>query len=651
MKEMKELVKKLNAAAKTYYSEQESIMSDKEYDALYDQLLQMEQDTGEILPDSPTRRVGYEVVSELKKVQHEYPALSLDKTKDPDALCRWLQDRNGILSWKLDGLTAVATWENGKLLHLVTRGNGQVGEDVTHNAPYIDGLPMEIMETGHVVVRGEVLISYPDFEKINLEIENPDERYKNPRNLASSSLRLMDSFTASKRRMQFRAFELVTPEKPTIENAFHWMKQQEIEHVAYQKVKSGTVKHAVDIWDSCMKGGLMDLPTDGLVLAYDDIAYGRSLGTTGKFPKHSIAFKWADDTVETKLLKVEWSASRSGLINPVAVFEPVELEGTTVTKASLHNLSYLKELELGYGDTVTVYKANKIIPQLDENLTHNGDFIHIPEYCPVCGEKTVRKTNTSGSSEFLHCTNAACPAKHAGRFVRMAERDALNIKGVSKSILERLAGMGMLKTFEDIFYLQQYKDTLISLDGFGEKSYENMIRSIKDCRHTTFRQFFYALGIPGAGHDVAKILEKHLDQPQDTLPDLIQADDALQQLVQMDGIGEITAKTIVNWFTEHMTEYSQLKAELIFDTTGNVSEKNLTGITFVITGSLTQYENRDALKAEIERRGGKVSGSVSKKTDYLINNDTESTSGKNKKAKELGIPVISEADFQNRFLL
>ncbi len=643
---MKHLVERLNEAAKAYYNGQESPLSDKEYDALYDKLLRMEKETGIILPDSPTQRVGFEVVSELKKVSHEYPALSLDKTKSREELKNWLSNQEGVLSWKLDGLTAVATYDNGHLIQLVTRGNGEVGKDVTHNAKYIKGLPMQIAYDGHMVVRGEVLISYPDFEKINTEIEDPNAKYKNPRNLASSSLQLFDSSIAAKRHMHFRAFEVVHPVLKTVADALEWLETMKIDHVAFWKVNAETIFRIIEILERCVNKNLMDDPTDGLVLTLNDIAYGKALGTTGKFPKNSIAFKWKDDAVETIIHSIEWSASRTGLINPVAVFEPVELEGTTVSRASLHNIQYINNLQLGLNDRITVYKANKIIPQVQDNLTKKGKLFKIPEKCPVCGKPTVRKFNEDHTSEFLYCTNEECPAKHVGRYTRLVERDALNVKGLSAARIEQLVNLGYLREFADLYHLEKHKEQLVAMEGSGEKSYQNMINAIEASRTTTFRQLFYSLGIQGAGHDVAKILESHLQEPkEENLLLLARRRDAFMLLTSYDGIGSVTADSIIQWFRDHADEYRRLCQELTIMKPAAQTKQDLTGKVFVITGKLESYQNRDALKSEIEARGGKVSGSVSKNTSYLINNDVTSSSGKNKKAKELGIPIISEKEF------
>lgn len=650
MEVMKALVEKLNEAAKAYYSGKESTLSDKEYDSLYEQLRMLESEAGIILPNSPTVRVGYEAVTELRKEKHEYPALSLDKTKDRDVLKQWLGAKEGILSWKCDGLTAVATWDDGKLTCLSTRGNGFIGENVTHNAPCIQGLPIRIKEKGHIVVRGEVVISYQDFEKINEEIENIDDKYKNPRNLAASSLRLLDSAEASKRKMRFEGFELVFRKEQfdTVEKSLEWMQSQGMNVVEHKVVDATTLLSVMEGFETALNENRVLCPTDGLVLTYNDVSYGKSLGVTGKFAKHSMAFKWNDDSVETILKDVEWSASRTGLINPVAVFESVELEGTTVSRASVHNLKYLQDLELGYGDTITVYKANKIIPQVEDNLTRNGNLIKVPDTCPVCGSPTVREFNTDNTSEFLYCPNALCPAKLVGRFTRLVERDALNVKGLSESTIKQFLQCGFLKQFSDLYHLDRFKDELLSMKGFGEKSYDNMQKAIENSRKTTFKQLFYALGIQGAGHDVAKILEKNMEMPYETyLMKLATTVNGKEKLLQMEGIGETTANAIIDWFYEHLTEYRDLCKELdIENEETETSLQDFAGKTFVITGKLESYSNRNMLKEEIESRGGKVSGSVSKNTNYLINNDVHSTSGKNKKAKELGVVIISEKQYK-----
>lgn len=654
---MEKLVKKLNKAAKAYYSEGKSIMSDQEYDALYDQLVQLEKNTGVILPDSPTLRVGYEVVSKLKKVMHKYPALSLNKTKSEEELKEWLGNQEGILSYKMDGLTGVAVYRNdsnnlnqASLYSLVTRGNGSCGEDVTHNSKYIANLPqvlpIKLAEGQEFIVRGEIIISYKDFEKIN---EMSDEKYMNPRNLASSSVRLMDSYIASQRHMQFIAFEAVsckneTLNMKTLHETFEYLDKLGFKVVDYLKVSKMDLQQAMNK----MLPDLIDLPVDGLVLEYDDILFGKSLGTTKKFPKNAIAFKWKDEAQTTILRSIEWSASRTGLINPIALFDPVEIEGTIVQRASLCNITEMERLGIGDNDKtkLDIIKANMIIPKCI-HADGDGKF-DIPEFCPVCGCKTIIKNGKDGDTKSLYCVNPNCAAKHIGKFTRLVERDGLNVKGVSEAVIESLVDHGYLKQPADIFHLENYKDDIIKMDGFGERSYNNMISAIDKARSTTFRQFFYALGIPGTGHDVGKILENHIEAPYDlSLLRLATTMNARETLISLNGIGDVIADSIIEWFRSNMTEYRMLCKELKIEVDNTQYSKDLAGKTFVITGKLNSYVNRDALKKEIEDRGGKVSGSVSKNTDYLINNDKASTSGKNKKAAELNIPVISEEEYQN----
>lgn len=654
MKDMEKLVNKLNEAAKNYYSESEiTKMSDHEYDRLYDELVAMEKETGVVLPDSPTLRVGYAVVSGLKKITHKYPALSLDKTKDPQVLVKWADEKETVLSWKEDGLTLVATYLDGELESAVTRGNGYIGEDVTHNAPYISGLPQKIPFKEELVVRGEVLISYKDFETINESGE-----YANPRNLAASSLRAYDSYVASKRHLHFKAFSIGSKCEESLYDAqLKWLADMGFGVVNFVVIENPEdIPTEIKYFESLIPDEKD--PTDGLVLAYRDREYGISLGTTGKFPKHSIAFKWKDDTKETALKDIEWSASRTGLINPVAVFEPVDLEGTEVKRASIHNLRYLQDLQLGYGDTITVYKANMIIPQIEENTTRNGDLIPIPTHCPVCGSPTERRSGKD--TEALYCTNPDCAAKHVGKYVRMVERDALNVVGVSKSAIEKFVERGFLTHLKDLYHLDEYKDEIIEMDGFGQKSYDKMIQAIEVSRDTTFKQFFYALGIPGIGHDVAKILEKYFSKKEgkektDLLYTIAVESDAISILTALDGIGWTTVATLSDWIYNHVDEYFDLKKELnIMDdvvASTDSPKQDLAGRTFVITGSLELYANRNELKKEIESRGGKVSGSVSKKTSYLISNEDSgsSKSSKSLKAKELGVLVITETEYKTMF--
>ena len=655
---MKTLIQKLNMAAKAYYSEGESIMSDKEYDALYDKLVQMERETGIVLPDSPTRRVGYEVVSSLPKVEHEVPALSLDKTKDVENLKKWMEKRICNISWKMDGLTAVATYRNGRLRSLVTRGNGIVGEDVTHNAKYIKGLPNTIPYYEPLIVRGEVVISYSNFKKINEELEkNGEEPYSNPRNLASGSLRLLDTYQTAKRCLEFKAFTLVNPyvaegnpRFETVGGCFVFLKQMGFDIVQNTLVMHSNVQDIIDDFTREVKK--FPYPVDGLVLTFEKI--DRSIGTTGKYPKYAMAFKWQDTTAESVLRKIEWSASKTGLLNPVAVFDPVQLEGTTVGRASLHNLSMIEKLKLHVGDHITIYKANMIIPQIDQNLDMDDTpyDLSVPDTCPACGGKTEIHEGKNHSL-FLTCINPDCPAKHLGQFERAASREALNIIGLSTFALEKFISMGYLHELADLFHLSPYQKEMVSLEGMGEKMIQNLLDTIEKARTTTFRRMFYALGIPGAGKDVAKILDNYFSTKGWKKSEKLVAfilEDMESCLDELDGIGPILAKTLKEWFsdTKHQMEYQHFIKELHITDDEVVMEKRslpLQGLTFVITGSVSHYPNRNALKAEIESLGGKVSGSVSKKTSYLINNDVSSTSGKNKKALELGIPILSEEDY------
>ena len=666
---MQELINTLNEAAKVYYSESGNIISDKEYDTLYDKLLNMEKETGIVLPDSPTTRVGYKIVSSLNKVRHEIPALSLNKTKETDELIRWMGEKECSISWKMDGLTAVATYENGTLQALITRGNGEVGEDVTHNAPYIKGLPINIPYTNKLIVRGEVVISYHNFEQINTTLTTNEEMaYANPRNLASGSLRLLNTAKAAKRHLEFMAFTLVNPYiqmnnqiPETTEECLNWLTKQGFQVVEHQSVTKETVNQTIHTFSE--KITAFPYPVDGLVLTYDKI--DPTIGTTGKYPKYAMAFKWQDDTVPTVLHDIEWSASKTGLINPVAVFTPVEIEGTTVSRASVHNISILNKLKLHKGDTVSVYKANMIIPQIYENLSATDESCDpdlIPAVCPVCGSKTERKIGKN-NSEFLYCPNENCPAKHLGLFERMTNKDALDITGLSEATLEKLINQGCIKTTKDIFHLDRYENIIKNMEGFGEKSYNNLITNIEKSRNTTFRKMFYALGIPSAGKDVAKILNNHFENREDLaglqksaiLPDFI-INELVDRQEELDGIGDILTDILLTWFSDrsNINNYLQFIQELnIIDdeiplpTTNNLPLK---GITFVVTGKVYHYANRNELKAEIEQLGGKVAGSVSKNTSFLINNDNTSTSSKNKKAQQLGIEIITEDEYRKRFL-
>ncbi len=647
---MKELAAQLNAAARAYYQESREIMSNYEYDRLYDELQQLEKETGIVVAGSPTAFVGYEVLSDLPKERHESPMLSLDKTKEIEQLKTWLGTQKGILSWKLDGLTIVLTYENGQLAKAVTRGSGEIGEVVTSNARTFVNVPQQIPFTGNLVVRGEAIITYDDFQRMNAAIADETARYKNPRNLCAGSVRQLNSAVTAQRNVRLYVFGLIEAEGVDFGNSrynqFAWLKKQGFDVVEMKPV----CQNPTDIAD-CM--GLEEavaefskeaehhnLPSDGLVLLYDDIAYGESLGRTAKFPRNAIAFKWKDETAETTLRYIHWSPSRTGLINPVAVFDPVELEGTTVTRASVHNLSIMESLALGEGDRITVYKANMIIPQIGDNLTRSGQM-HIPEECPVCGGKTqISQTNDVKS---LYCTNPDCQAKKIKSFELFVSRDAMNMDGMSSATLEKFIDAGFIHTFADLFHLDRYRQEIIEMEGFGEKSYENIIASVKKAQDTTLPRFLYSLGIPGIGPANARVLCQAFSYDLEKLMAAAEED-----LTQVEGIGPVLAKGLCDYFgdEERQRMVRALLAEVnIPKEISTEATSTLTGKTFVITGSVEHFPNRSALKAYIEERGGKVAGSVSSKTDYLINNDVTSNSSKNKKARELGITILSEADF------
>ena len=645
---IKELNAVLKKASEDYYAKDESPLSDREYDALYDELVRLEEETGIILAGSPTQTVGYEAVDELPKEKHPSPMLSLGKTKSREELADWLGDHEGVLSWKLDGLTVVLTYNNGELIKAVTRGNGEIGEVITPNARVFDNVPLKISFVGELVVRGEAVISYRDFEKINASIVNDADKYKNPRNLCSGSVRQLDSKITAGRHVRFVAFNLVYAAGEdggilaSADGRLSFLESLGFEAVERVKVTSANVVDAVGEYEKKIAG--YDIPSDGLVLTFDDVDYGISLGRTAKSPRNAIAFKWADETAETTLKEIEWSASRTGLINPVAIFDPVELEGTTVTRASVHNVSIVRELKLGIGDRITVYKANMIIPQIAENLTRSGN-VTVPDKCPVCGAPTeVRALN---EAESLYCTNADCPAKQIKTFSQFVSRDALNIDGLSEMTLEKLIDMGFIKEFDDLFRLDRYKEKIVNMEGFGEKSYSNLIESIKTASKTTLPRFLFGLGIPGIGVANAKVLAKAFDNDIEKIRKA-----SAEELSEVEGIGDIMASDITKFFADedNNRKIDSVIADLEFEVPVNTSAQNLSGLTFVITGSLEQFENRNALKAEIENRGGKVAGSVSAKTTALINNDAASNSSKNKTAKSLGVTIITEDDFINTYL-
>lgn len=639
---MKELVAILSEAGKAYYQESREIMSNLEYDKLYDELTMLEKEMGIVLSASPTQKVGYEVLSALPKEAHSSPMLSLDKTKDVTVLQEWLGDHEGLLSWKLDGLTIVLTYENGELKKAVTRGSGEIGEVITSNARVFDNIPLKISHQGDLIVRGEAVIKYSDFNRMNEEIEDVDAKYKNPRNLCSGSVRQLNSQITAARHVNFEAFALVQADGVDFGNSrskqFAWLKQLGFEVVDYQKVNRETLPESVEHFAEAI--GSYDVPSDGLVLTYEDIAYGEALGRTAKFPRNSIAFKWADEICETKLKYIEWSPSRTGLINPVAVFEPVELEGSTVSRASVHNISILEALALGDGDVITVYKANMIIPQIAENLTRSG-VTHIPTECLVCGGATeVRQVNDVRA---LYCANPDCQAKKIKGFTLLVSRDALNIAGLSEATLEKFIGAGFIKEYSDMFHLDRHKEEIVVMEGLGEKSYQNLVQSIEVASHTTLPRVIYGLGIAGIGLANAKMLCKAFAFDFEAMRF---ADE--EALVQVDGIGMVLADAWIQYFSkeENNQAVDRLLAELHIEVQEIQEDAAVfEGMTFVITGSLEHFTNRKELQEAIEKRGGKATGSVTAKTTYLINNDTMSNSSKNKKAKELGIPIISEEDF------
>ena len=639
---IKELVKELNRARRTYEQEDREIMSNFEYDRLYDQLKALEEETGIVLASSPTVNVGYDVVSQLPKEEHPSPMLSLDKTKDPQDLKAWLGDKEGLLSWKLDGLTVVLTYDDGNLSKAVTRGNGTIGEVITANARTFENLPLSIPFKGHLVLRGEAVIRYSDFERINGTIPEAEAKYKNPRNLCSGSVRQLDSSITAGRSVRFCAFALVNAGDAgdmadTREEQLKWLADQGFETVAYRRVNRGNVEDTVKWFAERVADN--DIPSDGLVLTYDDIEYGRSLGTTAKFPRDSIAFKWEDELMTTRLLYIEWSASRTGQINPIAVFEPVELEGTTVSRASVHNVSILKELKLGEGDEITVYKANMIIPQIAENLT-KSDTVKIPDVCPVCGNRTVLRQDEQ--AQVLFCPNEKCLAKQIKSLTHFVSRNAMDIEGISEATIEKFVDLGYIGQLADIFRISKYRDRIVEMEGFGEKSYENLIDSVEKARKTSPARFLYSLGISGIGAANAKLIAKAAGGDWDRMQNL-----TVEELTSIEGIGQVMAENYTAFFSdpENTDKVGQLLNEIEFETEQTEVSDQLAGKTFVITGSLNHFDNRDALKEYIESLGGKTSGSVSGKTSYLINNDINSGSSKNKKAKELGVEIITEETF------
>ena len=641
-KRMQELVELLNRARRAYEQEDTEIMSNYEYDRLYDELEGLERELGTTLASSPTVNVGYEVLSELPKERHEKPMLSLDKTKDVEQLKSFLGEQKAVISWKMDGLTIVLTYQNGRLQKAVTRGNGEVGEVITNNAKVFRNLPLQIPYQGELILRGEAVIGYKDFERINEQIEDVDARYKNPRNLCSGSVRQLNNEITARRNVKFFAFTLVKADGAEFENSrmqqLSWLEKQGFEVVEHHLADRASIEEEVAWFSEQIVHN--DVPSDGLVLVYDDIAYGQSLGTTAKFPRDSYAFKWADEIRETTLLEIEWSPSRTGLINPVAIFEPVELEGTTVSRASVHNISIMEDLELGVGDVIQVYKANMIIPQIAENLTRSG-VKDIPQVCPVCGGAT--KIKMENETKTLYCTNPECQAKHLKSFALFVSRDAMNIEGLSEATLEKFIGEGFIRDFTDIYHLDRYEETIKTLEGFGEKSYAKLITSVENSRSTTMPKVIYSLGIANIGLSNAKMICRAFDNDPQRM---MQA--TVEELVDIQGVGEVIARTFVDYFSDetHRDLFKRLLQEVkLQKEEGEESAQIFENMNFVITGSVEHFANRREVKEIIESRGGKVTGSVTGKTNYLINNDVQSASSKNKKAKELNVPIISESQF------
>lgn len=638
---IKELVEILNKAAKSYYVDAVEIMPNIEYDKLYDELVKLEKETNVVLSNSPTQNVGYETASELPKKAHESPMLSLDKTKSVTELEDWLGDNEALLSWKMDGLTIVLTYRGGELVEAVTRGNGIIGEVITNNAKNFQNVPLKIEYKGELILRGEAVIKYSDFKRINESISDADAKYKNPRNLCSGSVRQLNPAVTRERKVYFNVFNVVKADDIEFENSkakqFEWAKNEGFDVVEYKFTNRASLANDIADFESRIADN--DIPSDGLVLLLDDIALGERLGSTAKFPRNAMAFKWSDERQTTKLKYIEWSPSRTGLINPVAVFEPVELEGTTVSRASLHNVSIFEELMLGVGDEISVYKANMIIPQVYENLTKSNTE-KVPKICPACGkDTTIKKDN---ESKVLLCTNPDCQVKHIKQYALMASRDALNIDGLSESTLEKFLSKGFIKSDSDLFHLDKFKDEIINMDGFGKRSYEKLISALDEAKNTTVSRFLYSLGIAGIGSANAKMIAKYFDNDIDRIISASKDD-----LLEIEGIGEVLANSIADFFRSerNIENVESLRKILKFEKEESVGGDKLLGKVCVITGSLQHFSNRNELKELIEKNGGKVSGSVSSKTNYLINNDTASNSSKNKKAKELGVEIISEEDF------
>ena len=644
---IEELVTILNKASEAYYNGQDEIMSNYEWDAMFDELTALEEETGHILSNSPTQNAGYESTSGQKEA-HEFSALSLAKTKKVEELEKWAEDYPIWLSWKLDGLTLVITYDNGKLVKILTRGNGTIGTNITHLKNSIKGFPLEVPYKGHLVVRGEAVISYTDFAAINDMIEDEDEKYANSRNLASGTLNLDDVDEVKNRKVHFHAFTLVHMDEPMISwgDRMNFLEKMGFTVVDRELGDAKTIGSMIDKWTKRVESGKMDLPVDGLVICYDDTEYASTGSVTGHHATRAgYAFKWQDEAVDSRLRYIEWSCAVS-TISPVAVFEPVQIEGTTVSRASLCNLSEIERLGVGKECTLSVIKANKIIPKCIAVKDAVGE-LEIPTECPVCRAATRIHTSASGTKT-LHCTNPDCTAKNVKKFSRFVSKNGMDIEGLSVQTMLRFINEGFIREFADIYKLSQHFATISELEGFGEKSCENMNKAIEKSRNVHPVNFIFAICIPMIGTDAAK-----------KIVNTVGFDGFLERMEQsigfedIDGIGGEKSNSILQWYAND-TNQNALEHLLQVVEIQKVEKKNTengtcNGLTFVITGDVHQFKNRDEFKVYVESQGGKVAGSVSGKTNYLVNNDVESTSSKNKKAKDLGIPIISEDTFVEMF--
>lgn len=643
IKRLKELTEQLNHYRDSYYNNSESLISDKQYDDLFDELQSLEEETGIVMSNSPTNTVGYEVKSKLEKVKHSHPMLSLDKTKSTDDLIKFSNGRDCIISLKLDGLTVLNTYDNGVLFQSETRGNGEEGEIITHNAKVFDNLPLNIPFDRKFEIEGEAIITQSDFEKININGE-----YKNCRNLASGSVRQLDSNITKNRHVRFIAWKIPFG-LTTYTKGFEIAAQYGFEVVPYVKYNSSTdnIEKKIEALKNIAKE--KSLPIDGLVVTYNNVEYGKSLGMTGHHPKHSLAYKFYDDIYPTELLDVEFTMGKTGVLTPTAVFKPVEIDGTVVGRASLHNISIMKELGITHkGQTVNVYKSNQIIPQIDsvedDDIEITDDNMIIPvETCPICGADT--KIIQENDSKVLICTNDNCKGKLLGKLVHFCSKNAINIESMSEATLQFLIDRGWVKSFKDIYKLDYYRQNWKGYDGFGDKSVDKLLDAIENSRKTTLDRFIYSLSIPLIGRSASKDIAKYCHNSIDEFTFIME--NTSLEFATIDGIGVSATTSLDDWWNINRDMFYELEEEFVF---ANSKENNdvstdLSGNIFVITGSLTHYKNRDELVSVIETMGGKVSGSVSAKTSYLINNDTQSSSSKNQKAQKLNIPIIREEDF------